>query len=177
MDTSVVNGEAYPYLNVEPRAYRFRILNAADDRFFNLQFYVADTSGYQAGGYPTEVSMVPASPNTGLPANWPTDGRDGGVPDPATIGPGFIQIGTEGGFLPEPVVVPNQPITWVTDPTVFNAGNVDKHALLLAPAERADVIVDFSQYAGKTLILYNDAPAAFPALDRQVRLLHGHTRT
>jgi len=40
---------------------------------------------------------------------------------------------------------------------------VDKHSLLLAPAERADVIVDFSQFAGKTLILYNDAPAAFPA--------------
>ena len=34
---------------------------------------------------------------------------------------------------------------------------------MLAPAERADVIVDFSQFAGKTLILYNDAPAAFPA--------------
>ncbi len=43
------------------------------------------------------------------------------------------------------------------------SGNVDKHSLLLAPAERADVIVDFSQFAGKTLILYNDAPAAFPA--------------
>ena len=25
------------------------------------------------------------------------------------------------------------------------------------------MIVDFSQFAGKTLILYNDAPAAFPA--------------
>ncbi len=42
-------------------------------------------------------------------------------------------------------------------------GNVDQHSLLLAPAERADVIVDFSQFRGKTLILYNDAPAAFPA--------------
>ena len=42
-------------------------------------------------------------------------------------------------------------------------GNVDQHSLLLAPAERADVIVDFSQFAGQTLILYNDAPAAFPA--------------
>ena len=39
-------------------------------------------------------------------------------------------------------------------------------ALLLGPAERADVIVDFSRYAGKTLILYNDAPAPFPALTR-----------
>ena len=78
-------------------------------------------------------------------------------------GPNWIQIGTEGGFLPAPVVVPNQPITWITDPTRFDVGNVDQHSLLLAPAERADVIVDFSQFAGKTLILYNDAPAAFPA--------------
>ena len=61
------------------------------------------------------------------------------------------------------MVVPNQPITWITDPTRFDFGNVDKHALLVAPAERADVIVDFSKFKGKTLILYNDAPAAFPA--------------
>lgn len=33
----------------------------------------------------------------------------------------------------------------------------------MGPAERADVVVDFSAYAGQTLILYNDAPAAFPA--------------
>jgi FtsP/CotA-like multicopper oxidase with cupredoxin domain len=165
MDTSVVNGEAYPYLDVEPRAYRFRILNGADDRFYNLQLYVANTTDYLANGFPTEMSMVNASVCAPLPANWPVDGRAGGVPDPSTVGPNFIHIGTEGGFLPEPVEVPNQPITWVNDPTVFNAGNVDQHALLIAPAERADVIVDFSQYAGKTLILYNDAPAAFPALD------------
>ncbi len=36
---------------------------------------------------------------------------------------------------------------------------------MLGPAERADVIVDFSNFAGKTLILYNDAPAPWPALD------------
>ena len=48
---------------------------------------------------------------------------------------------------------------------MFNAGNVDLHSLLIAPAERADVIVDFSAFAGQTLILYNDAPAAFPARD------------
>ena len=61
------------------------------------------------------------------------------------------------------VVDGQQETTWITDPTRFDVGNVDKHSLLLAPAERADVIVDFSQFAGKTLILYNDAPAAFPA--------------
>ncbi len=90
-------------------------------------------------------------------------------------GPSWIQIGNEGGFLPAPVVVPTQPITWIIDPTRFNVGNVDKHSLLLASAERADVIVDFSQYAGKTLILYNDAPAAFPARVVHLRLLHRRT--
>ena len=35
--------------------------------------------------------------------------------------------------------------------------------MLLGPAERFDAVVDFSKFAGKTLILYNDAPAAFPA--------------
>ena len=165
MDTPIVNGTVYPYLEVEPTAVRFRILNAADDRFFNLQWYVADETGNLNNGFPTEVSMVPAGPTPGWPELWPTDGREGGAPDPATRGPDWIQIGNEGGVLPKPVIVPNQPTTWVTDPTLFNAGNVKDHSLLLGTAERADVIVDFSQFAGKTLILYNDAPAAFPALD------------
>ena len=102
---------------------------------------------------PAEVAAAQTDPNV-----FPTPDT---TKSPA--GPSWIQIGTEGGFLPAPVVVPNQPITWITDPTRFDVGNVDKHSLLLAPAERADVIVDFSAYRGKTLILYNDAPAAFPA--------------
>ena len=86
------------------------------------------------------------------------------TPAKSVTGPDWIQIGTEGGFLPKPVVVDGQqPTTWIIDPTRFDVGNVDKHSLLMAPAERTDAIVDFSQYAGKTLILYNDAPAAFPA--------------
>ncbi len=114
----------------------------------------------------TEVKMVPAAiTQTNFPESWPVDGRAGGVPDPDTAGPQWVQIATEGGFLPKPAVFDNQPITWVADPTLFNVGNVDLHTMMLAPAERADVILDFSQYAGKTLILYNDAPTAHPALD------------
>ncbi len=166
MDTPVVNGTAYPTTTVQPQAYRMRILNAADDRFFNLQMYLADpTVATPDGRLNTEVKMVPANATPGYPVDWPIDGRAGGVPDPATAGPSWIQIGTEGGFLPAPTVIPNQPIDWNTDPTTFNFGNVTSHSLLLAPAERADVIVDFSQYAGQTLILYNDSPAPFPALD------------
>ncbi|MEI6512251.1 MAG: multicopper oxidase domain-containing protein [bacterium] len=168
-DTPLVNGTAYPTLTVDPKAYRFRILNAANDRFFNLQFYVADPAvsvpDPQRSSPLTEVKMVPACNDGSLPVDWPMDGREGGVPDPALKGPDWIQIGTEGGFLPAPAVIPARPITWNWDQTTFNMGNVIDHSLLLGCAERADVIVDFSGYAGKTLILYNDAPVAFPALD------------
>jgi len=242
LDTPVINGIAYPYLEVQPKAYRFRILNAGDDRFWNLQLYVATTgivssitvanggsgytspppvtisgttgygalatatidaatgaltaidlvtvgSGYTtiptvtigppnlAGGIqatataniytdPTEVGMVPATIcNQNLPVDWPKDGREGGVPDPANIGPSFIQIGNEGGFLPAPYVIPMQPVDWNMDQGTFDFGLVNKYTLFLGTAERADVIVDFSQFAGKTLILYNDSPAPVPAAD------------
>jgi FtsP/CotA-like multicopper oxidase with cupredoxin domain len=155
-DTPLVNGVAYPTVTLKPKTYRFRMLNAANDRFFNFQWYVADPStgtDSEVAFNAAELAAAQLDPNV-----FPT-------PDTSVspAGPEWIQIGTEGGFLPAPVVVPNQPITWITDPTRFDVGNVDQHALLLAPAERADVIVDFSQFAGKTLILYNDAPAAFPA--------------
>ena len=173
-DTPIVNGMAYPTITLEPKAYRLRILNAANDRFFNLSLYQAiDANGVlcdannpnptpeSTGVTCTEVFLNPEEVAAALndPAGiFPT-------PVVGTEGPEWIAIGTEGGFLPAPVVIPAHPTTWVTDPTVFNAGNVDQHSLLVAPAERHDVIVDFSQYAGQTLILYNDAPAAFPARD------------
>jgi FtsP/CotA-like multicopper oxidase with cupredoxin domain len=156
-DTPIVNGTAYPTTTVDPKAYRFRVLNAANDRFFNLSLFEADAA---SGG--TEVALNESEVQAAL-----TDTSVFPTPDTtrSPAGPDWVQIGTEGGFLPAPTVIPAQPITWVNDPTVFNAGNVDQHSLLIAPAERADVIVDFSEYAGKTLILYNDAPAAFPARD------------
>jgi len=61
--------------------------------------------------------------------------------DTAADGPTFWQIGTDGGLLDDPVSV---------------------GALLLAPAERADTIVDFSGFAGQTLYLGNNANAPFP---------------
>jgi FtsP/CotA-like multicopper oxidase with cupredoxin domain len=152
-DTPLVNGTAYPTMTVEPKAYRFRLLNAANDRFFNLQWYVADSSGTEVALKASDVAAAQVDPNV-----FPT-------PDTniSPAGPSWLQIGSEGGFLPTPATIPNQPITWITDPTRFDYGNVDQHSMLIAPAERSDVIVDFSKFAGKTLILYNDAPAAFPA--------------
>ena len=59
-----------------------------------------------------------------------------------TVRPGipavpFWQIGADGGFLPAPV-------------------QLDE--LLIAPAERVDLIVDFSTFAGRELYLINEGP-------------------
>ncbi len=202
MDTPLVNGAAYPYLPVGRQAYRFRILNAANDRSMNLQLYYAATAAgvvckgnAQPASACTEVSLVPAIPHkktgtsntfdgliqcaataipdpvTGIPAacwpaNWPTDGRDGGVPDPLTAGPQLYQIGTESGLLPNVVPVPSQPVGYEYNRRSITVLNVFYKALYLMPAERADAIVDFSSVPeGSTLILYNDAPAPVPAFD------------
>lgn len=37
-DTIMVNGRVWPNLDVEPRQYRFRILNGSNERFYNLSF-------------------------------------------------------------------------------------------------------------------------------------------
>jgi spore coat protein A len=133
-DTPVINGMAYPYAEVEPRRYRFLILNAAQARFFHLQLY------YESATNP-------------------------GEPDFSKPGPAFIQIGSEGGILPQPVVLNNPPIQIPTncDGSVNPDGPFN---LLMAPAERADLIIDFSSVpVGSNLILYNDAPAPFPMGD------------
>jgi FtsP/CotA-like multicopper oxidase with cupredoxin domain len=173
MDTPLVNGAAYPYLNVQPQAYRFRILNASNDRTLNLQLYYAKSTAtmWNANGTLNtadagEVPMVAAAAGTGLPTTWPTDGRDGGVPDPKAAGPSMIQIGNEGGLLPNPVTLPNTPVGYEYFRRTITVLNVTNHTLLLGPAERADVIIDFSKVpAGSQLILYNDAPAPMPGFD------------
>ncbi len=121
-DTILVNGAVSPFLELEQRQYRFRLLNACGARFLNPRLVYA--KGKQ--------------------------GVDATEPSASEAGPAFVQIASEGGFLPAPVMLngPKQP------------------QLLLGPAERADLIVDFRNvHAGAVLILYNDAPAPFPVGD------------
>ena len=64
-DTPIVNGTAYPTTTVDPKAYRYRILNAANDRFWNLSWYVADpTTGTlsEVALKPTEVAAAQTDP-------------------------------------------------------------------------------------------------------------------
>jgi len=116
-DTILANGTAYPTLTVEARPYRFRLLNACNSRFLNPKLVATQGSAF--------------------PAN--------AEPNPAVAGPLFLQIGTEGGYLPRVAPV-----------------NIGGLRLLLAPAERADVIVDFTGLAGQEFILHNNAPGPFP---------------
>jgi spore coat protein A len=101
-NTMVVNGRTWPVLEVEPRRYRFRLLNGCNSRFLILKL---------------------ASDPRSRPA--------------ATVLPLWM-IGAEGGFLPKPV-------------------RLDQ--VLLAPAERADVIVDFTGLpVGTEIYLINLGP-------------------
>jgi spore coat protein A, manganese oxidase len=44
----LVNGTSYPFLEVQPRHYSFRILNGSQARVYNLQLYYANTTGKEA---------------------------------------------------------------------------------------------------------------------------------
>ena len=160
-DTPVVNGTAYPTTTMDPKTYRFRILNGSDDRFWNLSWYVADP----ATG--TEVALKASEVQAAL-----TDTSISPTPD-TTIspkGPDWIQIGNEGGFLPTPVVVPAHETTWITDPTRFDVGNVDQHSLLLAPAERADVDRRLLRLQGQDADPLQRRPSGVPRPDPGLRL-------
>jgi hypothetical protein len=118
------------------------------------------------------------------PVRWPTDGRDGGVPDPRAIGPALIQIGNDGGLLPQVARLESTPVGLeyrmpsAQDQEMGEFPSivaVTGKALYLAPGERADVVVDFSRVpAGSKLILYNDAPAPAPNGDSRVDYFTGN---
>ena len=93
-DKFLVNGKVQPYLEVEPRRYRFRVLDGGPSRFYQLFLTDQDT-------------------NTEIP---------------------FWQVSNDGNLLPKPLKV---------------------KSLTLSVAERADVVIDFSQWAGKTLYFEN----------------------
>jgi FtsP/CotA-like multicopper oxidase with cupredoxin domain len=90
-DKFLVNGKVQPYLDVEPRRYRFRILDGGPSRFYHL--FLTDGAG-----------------NTAIP---------------------FWQISNDGNLLPSPIQV---------------------SGLVVSVAERADIVIDFSQFAPGTVL-------------------------
>jgi FtsP/CotA-like multicopper oxidase with cupredoxin domain len=87
-DTSIVNGVAYPNLSVDPKTYRFRILNASTSRFVNFGLYVAEPltitvadggAGYVAATPPAVAVLVGGVPSTRFKATAVVDSADGTV--------------------------------------------------------------------------------------------------
>jgi spore coat protein A len=133
-DVMTVNGKSWPTMEVQPRRYRFRVVNASNARFLIMQMF------NQQG----------------------VDMHQNGAP-----GPAIWQIGSDGGLFNNPVKLDdpaNGPNACAGSPI---GNNVDVGAgakcMFLAPAERADVIVDFGGQAGKTFTLKNFAVIPFPS--------------
>jgi len=157
-NTMVVNGNTWPVLDVAPERYRFRVLNAADSRFLNLSLQAIEQtvlpSGrirekvlgevpfYQIG---TEQSLLPnvVRVETGFATTLPGDGRD-----VCTTGSGRPKGSGRGAGNANCVnAVP---------------GTFAEQSLLVGPAERADVIVDFGVVPDGTNVvrMINTAPDA-----------------
>jgi len=98
----VVNGQTWPFLEVQQRRYRFRVLNGCNSRVLILDF-----------------SAIP--------------------------GVEVWQIGNEGGFLPAPLNIAS-----FADPY--------SNRILLGLAERADIIVDFTNVSSGNYVLGNVGP-------------------
>jgi spore coat protein A, manganese oxidase len=133
-DVITVNGKSWPTMEVQPRRYRFRFVNGSNARFYIMQMF------NQAG----------------------VDMHQNGAP-----GPAIWQIGSDGGLFNSPVKLDdpaNGPNACAGAP-IGNNGDVMAGAkcLFLAPAERADVIVDFAGQAGKTFTMKNFAVIPFPS--------------
>jgi FtsP/CotA-like multicopper oxidase with cupredoxin domain len=95
---------------------------------------------------------------------YPEDLSRPGEARVGTPGPIMYQVGTEGGFLPAVAIHNNTTPLPKFDPLTANPDG--PFNLLMAPAERADVVIDFNgAAAGQTFILYNDATAPFPGGD------------
>jgi len=59
-DAVLVNGKLFPYLEVGPRRYRFRVLNGANGRFFHLTLSRGPTSNGTFHQIGTDQGLLPA---------------------------------------------------------------------------------------------------------------------
>ncbi|HSO18719.1 MAG TPA: multicopper oxidase domain-containing protein, partial [Desulfosarcina sp.] len=113
-NVTVVNGVSWPELEVAQATYRFRLLNGCNSRFLNLAAFKVD---------PLTGEIMPGKE---LP---------------------FYQIGTEQGALPQVIRISTGFATnYPGNGTVpaDTPANDPGQAVLMGPAERADMLVDFS---------------------------------
>ena len=145
----LVNGSSWPKLDVEPERYRLRLLNATNSRFLNLAMFLVNPDGslgdevpfYQIGAEQSLLAKV-TKVWTGC-KTWLGQGQDA------------FDINNP----------PAPPASTAQGCPVTAFGNWDaddpQEALLMGPAERPDVIVDFTGMApGAVVRMVNTAPDA-----------------
>ncbi|MHB8846709.1 MAG: FG-GAP-like repeat-containing protein [Nitrospirota bacterium] len=137
-NTMVVNGTTWPKYEVAPARYRLRLLNGCNSRTLNLSLSTVTSLG--------------------------TDSMPGTADDVLGTEVPFYQIGAEQGFLPQVVKIQTGQYTVLPGDGSIPASVAapdPSQALLMMPAERADVIVDFTGLPNGTRIrMINTAPDA-----------------
>jgi len=160
-NTIVVNGNTWPDLQVAPERYRLRLLNGSDARFLNLSVWIVPPK------CTTKKKVTTCVPAT----NAYTLNSQNLVNRAKFVEMPIYQIGAEQGFLPQVVQVTTGFATPLpgngTVPVAVPSANPSQ-ALLMSPAERADVILDFTGMAPGTVVrMINTGPDApfggFPA--------------
>ena len=116
---TLVNGSIWPRADVSSTAYRLRILNGSNSRFYRLRFAERVENGSNG--------------------KWNYKWLDTPIAD--CVLP-VKQIGTDCGLMDAPVDLPASGLT-------------------LSPAERADIIIDFTNFEGREIVLLNTAESPF----------------
>ncbi|KAF5004213.1 hypothetical protein FDECE_9295 [Fusarium decemcellulare] len=119
-DVIEVNGQPWPFLDVEPRKYRFRVLNTALSRTFVLSI-VNDSTVEKRGD----------DDNNDDDDDNDNENNDDNARDQVP----FIVVASDSGFM---------------------SSAVTTSKLTVAMAERWEIIVDFSDFAGQNLTMKND---------------------
>lgn len=162
-NTMVVNGSTWPKLDVAPAVYRFRLLNGTNSRFLNLALPVTDGDTmainqisamktfpqYEDNGKSKKAKAIPVDELR----LWQIGAEQSLKPTVTAIRMGFHTNGLQRRLNG---IVRNGPFTAETPAP----GGPDQ-ALLMGPAERADVLVDFRGLPNGTIVtMINTAPDA-----------------
>ncbi|MEW8508064.1 MAG: multicopper oxidase domain-containing protein [Candidatus Thiodiazotropha sp.] len=171
-NTMVVNGTTWPQLEVAPSLYRFRLLNGTNARWLDLSLPIINPD--------TELQVSVIKDHWYREVNT-RNGRYKGAWQPYQVPVDELymyQIGTEQAILPKVTAVRKGFATqlnynsqaWAFEqPPYMEINNqlivgetdqsFDTQGLLMGPAERADVIVDFRGLPDGTVIrMINRAP-------------------
>jgi FtsP/CotA-like multicopper oxidase with cupredoxin domain len=166
----LVNGRTWPTLTVAAEAYRFRLLAGGGARTFNLSLWTipaALIAQYGSAANVPNAAIMKAGGGNELPI-YVIGGDQGFLPHPVKVMSGHIQAPVLGdGTVPSATCLKtgqtltttgrNKVVTTQTGPTFAEDPQCER-ALLIAPGERRDVVVDFTNKNKMVMRLINTGP-------------------